>query len=184
MSYFYKANGASPLNFSFEIEGGVLIVQGIEIATINHIGKMPAPPLELLLMGIMDIIPTDETELLRAVLYAAATLAMSDSEYMPHSHIPLDTRREQFARTLLCNRIKYALHSPIAPPSDSSEETISEFCEEIMGCNNMKTEWEDPLGIKGGTNGVMIPTLSRNLHNTDPVYLLQDPSSWLHLRPV
>jgi hypothetical protein len=41
---------------------------------------------------------------------------------------------------------------------------------------NMKTEWEDPLGIKGGTNGVLIPTLSRNLHNTDSVYLLRSNS--------
>jgi hypothetical protein len=99
----YNANGDSPPNPKIEISREILIVQRLEIATINYFGAVPVsmPAVEPVGASIQETTP--KMGHIAAAFRETSKLAMSDSGGMPHSRGSLDIRREELACTLLCN---------------------------------------------------------------------------------
>jgi hypothetical protein len=99
LSYFFKANGAFPPTPAFGIEDGVLIVQGLRIATLDHLGAESVPFL-VPAHGIIDMEFLDQHQSPKGAFCIAAKLAMSDSEHMPHSYKSQNVRKKEFTRTV------------------------------------------------------------------------------------
>jgi hypothetical protein len=99
LSFLYNANRGSPPDPKIVISGEVLIVQGLEIATIDYFGPVPVsmPAVEPVGSSIQETM--SKTGLIVAAFQAASKLAMFDSKGMPHSHKSLDIQREELART-------------------------------------------------------------------------------------
>jgi hypothetical protein len=161
MSYFYKANGASPPDRAFEIEDGVLIVQGLKMATIDHFGAVPATSSGPSAFGTLDAKFMDELNAPKRVFYTASKLAMSKSEHMPHSCKSQSVRRKEFARTMLCNHTAPTFDSP---PTVPSEKVLQEFSEEIMSFDERNNNWDAvSLGNSGPSNALLLSVVARNL---------------------
>lgn len=185
MSFFYNANGASPPDPVFEIEDDVLIVQGLKIATIDHFGAAPVPlPLSPLFgnggVNYMAKMAGKMDGSLKA-FYAAAKLAMSDSEHMPHSHKALDVRWREFTRTLLCNHNMPTLDGVFDVPS---EETLREFCEVIMTFDKSNNNWgRVSMQSRGASNALLLTVVDENLRqyrfcvSSTGLFLMAPPSS-------
>jgi hypothetical protein len=136
LAYMYNANGTSPPDPKIKIEEELLIVEGLEIATVDHFGAEPAP-----LPAVQPVGPSNwniiaEHKTLPAALKAASRLAMSNSPSMPHSRKSLETRKKELARTLLCNHGAPTFDNPDRPPLD---EAIQELSETIISISNNST---------------------------------------------
>jgi hypothetical protein len=139
-SALFYANGTSPPEPNFKIESDVLIVRGIKINTIDHLGAMPLHKIELgTKMNPLDLMryasgPNSPD----SVFFAARRLATSTSRDMPHSTRPLETRTEEFTRTLILNHgMPSLINGPELLPDNIvseplSEDTMQKFCREVI----------------------------------------------------
>jgi hypothetical protein len=160
----FKANGAFRPTRAFGIEDGVLIVQGLRIATIGHLGAVSVP-FSVPARGIIDTNSLDEYHSPEGAFYIAAKLAMSDSEHMPHSYKSQNVRKKEFTRTMLCNHAMpiFDRRMPYTPPS---EETLQDFCEEIMSFDETNNNWNAvSCGYRGLSNANLLGVVCRNLRS-------------------
>jgi len=133
LAYMYNANGTSPPDPKIKIEEEVLIVEGLEIATVDHFGAEPVPLPAVLPAGPSNWNIIAENKNFTAAFKTASRLAMSNSPSMPHSRKSLETRRKELARTLLCNHVEPTFDNYDRPPS---EEAIQEVSEAIISISN------------------------------------------------
>lgn len=163
LSFLYSANGDSPPDPNIEISGEVLIVQGLEITTIEYFGAVPVsmPAVEPVGSSIQETM--SKMEIIAATFQAAYKLAMSDSEGMPHNHKFLDIRREELARTLLCNHEPHTPNGRARPPSKESIQGVSEAITSVNSAASLLENITDFNTIGGVQKGPFLSIVIMNL---------------------
>jgi hypothetical protein len=159
MSIFYNASGAYLPDVKFKIDDkdGILIVDGLQIATVDHFGAVAVPFSGPSLIASMD---DTERQALKAAYSTAIKLAMSNSEHMPHSYKAQSVRRKEFARTMLCNHLMPTIDNPFPT---LSEERLEQICE-IMSFDDTISEWESVfMGNRGVSHSLLLGVIGRNL---------------------
>jgi hypothetical protein len=84
-----SANQRSLSSLGIKIKNGILIVQGLEIATVEHVSLIPVQR-KSYAFGTPGPDVKTASNAAKAAFFAASKLAMSDSKHMPHSHKRLD----------------------------------------------------------------------------------------------
>jgi hypothetical protein len=159
LSYFYNANGNPPPEFTYKIDGGVLIVRGFVVTTCECLGAVPvsftgAPSR----FGAFDPKFVQGGVSSREAFRVATELAFPKLEDTPYSETQLTGRKEQFVQTLLRNWTEPYFDG--APPANA----IRQFCDEAMSAYGEIHDWEGTLLRNIETaNGRFLTMMTKNL---------------------